>query len=737
VFDSRQQQAFIMRTHLLLLVLLGCSSGISATDGLRPWKDYRTILWMGGSVQKNKERWPVMFERLRELGINTTMVGRDDDPKPFIDAGFGYYVENVINKGLCLKFSSSVTNWSKFIDEWSKTRDEKAFVRDYSFDDSAWRESVFDVMRKAARHHAPFGPVAYDLRDELSVTISANPFDYDFSPTALAGFREWLKTQYPSLAALNEQWETDFPSWDAVMPFSTDRIKARMVTGERMPKGPPDWSKLKEVKFDPAQAGKNPTRWNFSPWCDHRTYMDISLARTLDGLRKEAHKLDPQTPVGIEGTQMPHAFGGYDLWRLSQAVDWMEPYDVCNSREILASFMPGKPIMSTVFENDTNAAQRRLWHLLLLGDRGCVVWWSEDAIDWTKPDLPLTAKGQALAPVLKQMTSPLAKLFMLAEKEYDPIAIHYSQPSIQIAWLLESTVDGKTWPRRFSSFEGTHNKHAQVRNGWLKTLQDCGFTPRFVSSHELGSVNKKGNPTRSIILPESSAVSVPELQALQRLAANPDCTVIKSGLTGLFDEHGRPRTTTDAWLIEFKDRLDGTFASTNPPHVGDFHNTVSFVLPDIKAPSRARSEFVGDYPSLRLQSDRQLPDSWVSHMAAHLSRTQLRAAVRIPPSARVLTHRYKLGTSRLLAFERNIEWKMSENLKQAGGNAELEKPVTFTAEWDEAAEVVDLWTGKRLGRTKKIEVNLDPWRPSFYALLSAPVEGDIVAELLRASAVAK
>ena len=33
-------------------------------------------------------------------------------------------------------------------------------------------------------------PVAYDLRDELSVTISANPFDYDFNPIALDTFRD-------------------------------------------------------------------------------------------------------------------------------------------------------------------------------------------------------------------------------------------------------------------------------------------------------------------------------------------------------------------------------------------------------------------------------------------------------------------------------------------------------------------------------------------------------------------
>lgn len=680
-----------MRPFVSILVFLSFSPPVTAADGPRPWNDYRAILWMGGSVQKNKGRWPVMFDRLREMGINTAMVGRDDDPKPFIDAGFGYYVENIINKGLCLKFSSSVTNWSKFIDEWSKTRDEKAFVRGYSFDDSAWRESVFDVMRKAARHHAPFGPVAYDLRDELSVTISANPFDYDFSPTALAGFREWLKTQYTDLAALNVQWETDFPSWDAVMPFSTDRIKARMVTGERMPKGPPDWSKLKDVKFDPAQAGKNPTRWNFSPWCDHRTYMDISLARTLDDLRQEARKLDPHTPVGIEGTQMASAFGGYDLWRLSQAVDWMEPYDVCNSREILASFMPGKTMMSTVFETDTNAAQRRLWHLLLLGDRGCIVWWSEDAIDWTKPDLPLTAKGQALAPVLKQMTSPLAQIFMLAEKEYDPIAIHYSQPSIQVAWLLESTADGKTWPRRFSSFEATHNKHAQVRNGALKVMQDLGFTPRFVSSEQL----ERGLVTREqikiVALPESLAVSKKEASLLPLHHDGSGFETIEFPQLPSFDERGR--------LIPFSQGV-------------------------------RTKETIADYATGRLKDPDPATGNWSRPILAHLTHGKVLPAIRVPPSARVLTHRYKLGTSRLLAFERNIEWKMSEELKQAGGNAELEKPVTFTAEWDEAAEVVDLWTGKRLGKTNKIEVNLDPWRPSLYALLSAPLDGDVIAQLL-------
>lgn len=710
-----------MNTRFLAGLVLLFEAGLPAREvGLRPWNDYRTILWMSGAMEKHRDRQALIFERLRELGINTAMTGRDGDPRPFIEAGFGYYVENVVNKGLCLKFNSSVTNWSGFIDEWMKTRDEKAFVRDYCLDDPAWRESVFDVMRKAAGHHAPFAPLAYDLRDELSVTISANPFDYDFSPPALAGFRGWLRTQYATLERLNERWETDFPSWEAVRPFSTDRIKARMATGARMPAAPPDWNALKKLKFDPVEAAKTPTRWNFSPWCDHRTYMDISLARTLDDLRTEARKHDSHTPVGIEGAQMAHAFGGYDLWRLSQAVDWMEPYDVCNSREILGSFMPGKPLLSTVFEKETPAAQRRLWHLLLLGDRGCIIWWSEDVIDWTRADLPLSDKGRALAPVLKQMTSPLANLFLLAEKQYDPIAIHYSQPSIQVAWLLESTVDGKTWPRRFSSFEATHNRQAQVRNGALKVLQDNGWTPRFLADEQIAAGALEAHQIKIVVTAGDWAVGNRVDTAIQhwaqRAGGKGGWVLLQTGAYGLFNEHGRFKGTQTP-----RNPLDN--APVDPPTVLVF-----------AADSPAGIEMPGNmmqYPANRLEGT--VEPALSREIAEMMARRGARPAVRTPASARVLIHRYKLGGARLVAFERNIEWKMSEDLKQAGGNQELEKPDTFAADWDEAAEVVDLWTGKRLGRTNRIEVHLDPWKPALFALLPAPLEGDVVEALLKAA----
>lgn len=490
---------------------------------------YTTILWVGGSEAKRPEKFPLFVQRLKEMGINTGMVTGDEDPTRWVKAGMPYYVENVVNRGLCLKFSSRVTDWDKFVTQWVKDgRPEAAFVRDYCLDDPAWRQEAAKKMQAAVAVHKANKPALYDIRDELSTTISANPFDYDFSPRSLAGFRTWLQTQYASVAALNAQWQTSFATWDAVLPFSTDKIKNRMGGGGPEPRGKPDWGEVQALKFAPATAQKDPTRWNFSPWCDFRTYMDIALTRALSEIRDAAKATDPSARVGIEGTQMPSAFGGYDLARLATALDWVEPYDIGNAREIFGSFMPGKPMLTTVGEADARAAQRRLWHLLLQGDTGCIIWWSEDCLDFSKDDWPLTKRAQALAPVLKELQGPVATRFRKATRTTDPIYIHYSQPSIQVAWLLESTVDGSTWHRRFSSYEAQNNQHAKVRAAWLGALHDLGYTPQFTADLAALPANA------TVILPHSYALTDTERKALSRFK-----TVLTSGPVGVFDGHGK------------------------------------------------------------------------------------------------------------------------------------------------------------------------------------------------------
>ena len=102
----------------------------------------------------------------------------------------------------------------------------------------------------------------------------------------------------------------------------------------------------------------------------------------------------------------------------------------------------------------------------------------------------------------------------------------------------------------------------------------------------------------------------------------------------------------------------------------------------------------------------------------------------------VALHRYRTESARLLSFERNIVWQMSEDLKQRGGNEALEKQVTFDAKLAAPAHVYDLRSGKYVGHVASIPVALDPWQPSLFALLAEklPDGADVVAALARETA---
>jgi hypothetical protein len=695
--------------------------GAFAADGsrLRPWTNYHAIMWIGDSAYKRPEKIPLFFQRLREMGIDTGMVSGDANPRTLLDNNFPYYVENMVNRGLCLKWNSKVRDWDKFVTQWRKDGSpDSALVRDYCLDDPQWRAWAKQQMQSIARKNAPHAPLGYDIRDELSTTISANPFDYDFSPLALAKFREWLKGQYKDLAALNAGWETKFASWDEVRPFTTDQIKNRMASGDAIPRGKPDWQAVQRVKLDPASAEKNRTRWNFSPWCDFRTYMDISLAGTLNDLRLAAREIDPQTPVGIEGTQMPHAFGGYDLWRLSQVLDWIEPYDIGNSREIFGSFMPGKTFVTTVFEKDTPHASRRLWHLLLEGDRGAIVWWSEDCIDWKSDDYALTPKAKALAPVFQELKSPVAQLFLRAQPERDPIFLLYSQPSIQVNWLLESTVDGSTWLRRFSSYESSHNVAAKKRNGWLKLFQDLGYSPQFLAADTLSFTFNPQVPGAVMVLSEARALSHPQAHAVAMLLDRPPGStgnvIFSDTPPAMFNEHGRFIGATNP-LARLGSNAPVTVGKVEPvPGKGIRFSAVTGTR-DIAAFHRQRVAGKAD--------------DWYAWAQQFVS---LPRPVTVPAETHTRIHRYTFGHARLLAFERNIDWHMSEDLKQSGGNEPLEKPAEITATLAQPAHVYDLRTEKYLGRTGRITFTLDPWKPSLFALLPEKAGGPVIAELQQA-----
>src|SRR5262249_30246583 len=122
--DTRRRRRSLHVTWMSILLAATTRSWAVEAPRLRPWNEYRVIMWVGDRAYQRPEKVPLFFQRLREMGINTAMVYSDADPQPLVDNKMPYYVENIVNKGLHLKRNSPVAEWNKLVEEWTKTRDK-------------------------------------------------------------------------------------------------------------------------------------------------------------------------------------------------------------------------------------------------------------------------------------------------------------------------------------------------------------------------------------------------------------------------------------------------------------------------------------------------------------------------------------------------------------------------------------------------------------------------------------
>lgn len=495
--------------QVLLLAYIFSATNISLEKSWNGWDNYQVIMWSTGEP-KNRSLW---FDRLREIGFTAEQCGSFMDPEPFVKNGFNFYVENLISELAFLHSRRAL--YDADYEGYIATKDKKFLIRKPCFDDpNFWndiRPNLQNIVKKFSRHK----PLFYNLRDELSLGSFASPMDYCFSDYTLNSFRQWLKERYTSLEELNKEWETNFASWDEVEPMTTYEIKDR----ER--------KALAEGKLE-----------NYAPWADHREYMDTTFANTLKKLKDIIYEIDPDVPVGVEGTQMPSAWGGYDLWKLSQVIDWVEPYDIACSREIFRSFLPkSAPVLGTVFGDDFKRIRQRLWWLLLNGDKGCIVWDDDESrcVDKDKDDMPITDRGKGLMPIFAELKKFAPLIFKLKPIK-NKIAIHYSQASIRAHWMFDSREDGNTWHRRFSSYEAEHSRFAKVRKSFVNIIKDLGFQCDFISYAQIENGELLNKGYKVLILPQSVAMSKKECQEIEKFVRQGGL-LIADNSTATMDEH--------------------------------------------------------------------------------------------------------------------------------------------------------------------------------------------------------
>jgi len=508
----------------------------------QPLDDYYVLMWvfLDPIFRSGPEKARLALRRFREAGCNgANCHGAFVDPasfrryirrtgleqefpyetpemnaSPFLENDFPIYIENIC-RALTWDWERGKPELRRQYETFSRERDRRVFVKRACVNDpevaEATRERLGEMMRalEPARHLT----MLYDLRDEPSVCSFMLASDICFCEHCMKRMRDWLGERYTDLGALNAEWGTDFGAWGQVEPLTTQEALERRAAGE----------------------------WNFSPWADHREFMDDSFARAVRDYAAEIRRHDPEALCGLEGTQCPWAFGGWDFARLVPELDWAEPYAYACAPDCFRSFKRRRsmPLLKTTGLG-ADAVTRRvlLWHYLFQsgGYGGGLDWASNTVIDTDQEGWPLVADAREFAPVYAELRSGAPRLLQRCEELSSPVAVHYSQASIRADFI---TSVPNRW-RSVAAAEAERFPVFQCREAWWKLLEDRGLRPVFVSGEQLEAGDLLERDIKVLVLPRSIALSDPEAAAMRQFV-EAGGTLLADSFAGRMDEHCRER----------------------------------------------------------------------------------------------------------------------------------------------------------------------------------------------------
>ncbi len=385
---------------------------------------------------------------------------------------------------------------------YRRTGNKKFLWRTPSFSDPAFMRQLADTVRTTARNKARYNMDYYFVGDEGSLTSYGDPFDFDWSPTALDDFRKWLRGEYGTLDALNIEWKTGFKDWSAVLPFTTEEAK---------------------------KSG------NFAPWADHRTFMEVAFARAYQTVRDAVVQGDPDAHIAVSGTQATNAYNGADWYRLDQVIDDFISYDGGNQWDLHRSFAKPHAMIGfwTGYGSRGAAVQNAIWTGAINNVLYPNIFWMYSFLD---PDLTHSQSARDMGAAFKSLKfEGVGKLLMESERLQDGIAIHYSMPSVHGASILgyheRGSDNDDEAPTDTSAIRFPAN-----RDGWVRVTKDLGLQFDFVSSEQLEKGSLASGKYKVLILPLSMAISPAEVKAIESFARNGG-TVIADAATGMMNQH--------------------------------------------------------------------------------------------------------------------------------------------------------------------------------------------------------
>jgi hypothetical protein len=527
--------------QLLLIALLLCGFGIAAAETRTPTLEDNLRRLKTGYFPVTMQRSGGNLALLRESNIDTRICVSEPTSElvaAYQKDGLPLYVYIFDGDGTLMLRDF----WEKRRAAFMANRTVETLKRDPSLFDPAVRQKLKERVRTFAQSYKACDVLAMCVAHEASVTGFASPLDFDFSDGALAQFRQWLKTRYPSVEKLNATWKMSFKSFDEVLPPITDAMIDREYP--------------------------NYPHMQLAPWYDFREFTDDSFVDLLHELAAVVRAEAPAIPTSVTVSSPPSAYGGWDYARLLQPgkIDVLETYEFPGDKGLVRGLTAGATVNVCSYYVGPQKMRLRAWRNFFNGERS-------NFFDAPGSKLfPQKDKLAGLSAEYKPDFDDMRKYAALigeAKIEDAGVRMIYSQPSVRCYWFIDNKPDAKTYPNRGSKWEIDHNSYMQALGGWQDLLGELAVHPLFESYLDLRAGKFRHGTPRVLIANLYCCVGDAELALLKKYVEDGGCLVIDESFA-MFDEHGNARAEKTIPLAALpREKLRATFGQVDVENAAD------------------------------------------------------------------------------------------------------------------------------------------------------------------------
>lgn len=366
-----------------------------------------------------------------------------------------------------------------------------------------------DQLFKFAKGGKDVGVLFYNIGDENAAADHANVTKENcFCDKCQVRFRNYLKREYKTLAAVNKCYGTKYKTFHEIkgLPFA-----------------------------------KSVEKGQYSMWLDYRLFMEEEFINWHRFVKAKIQSVDPEARVGIEGMAYPaSSFSAFNLYKMMPHFDFCAPYHHPRETKAVIQYLPQKSKIGVFksawfgsYEGEMTEQFVMMppWRYLFAGLRGAFYWYagnpntagSFSTACVAGPDLRMLSQFTGSAKEIRKIKeSGIGKLFLNSKQNYSGVLIHYSNNCLHASTLYP---DKSSWEISHDDLQGL--------------LNSLGIGSRFISPPEL----EKGIPgdAKVLFLPYSQAMSAKEVAAVKAFAKRGGM-VIADYNPAICDEHGKLRS---------------------------------------------------------------------------------------------------------------------------------------------------------------------------------------------------